>query len=136
MPAVFGILESSLYVADLERSEAFYRRVFGWPTKLGDDRMRALAMAEDRILLLFARGKSAAGDDTPRGRIPGHDGDGKLHVAFAVAEDTIEDWRKHLAEQGVEIISHVRPEQGGESLYFRDPDGHLIELATPNIWHL
>lgn len=136
MPAVLGILETSLYVADLDRSEQFYRRIFGWPTKIGDDRMRALAVAEDRILLLFARGRSAAGDDTPRGRIPGHDGDGKLHVAFAVAEDAIGGWRKHLAEQGVEIISRVKPKQGGDSLYFRDPDGHLIELATPSIWNL
>ena len=25
-------------------------------------------------------------------------------------------------------------ERGGQSIYFRDPDGHLVELATPGIW--
>ena len=24
--------------------------------------------------------------------------------------------------------------RGGESIYFRDPDGHLLELATPGLW--
>ena len=24
--------------------------------------------------------------------------------------------------------------RGGESIYFRDPDGHVLELATPGLW--
>ncbi len=24
--------------------------------------------------------------------------------------------------------------RGGRSIYFRDPDGHLLELATPGLW--
>jgi len=28
----------------------------------------------------------------------------------------------------------VKWSRGGESLYFRDPDDHLVELATPGIW--
>lgn len=136
MPAVTGILETSLYVADLGRSERFYRSVFGCPTKLGDDRMRALEVAKNQMLLLFAHGGSADGDDTPRGRIPGHDGSGTLHVAFAISENSINEWRAHLAGLKIEIISRVRPEQGGDSLYFHDPDGHVVELATPSIWSL
>jgi catechol 2,3-dioxygenase-like lactoylglutathione lyase family enzyme len=26
--------------------------------------------------------------------------------------------------------------RGGTSLYFRDPDGHLVELATPGLWSI
>ena len=136
MPTVCHILETSLYVADLDRSEQFYSRVFGCRTKLGDDRMRALDIAAGQMLLLFGRGKSTKGDDTPRGHIPGHDGVGSLHVALAIDADAVEAWRQHLAEQKIDIISRIRPEQGGESLYFRDPDGHLIELATPCIWNV
>lgn len=40
-------------------------------------------------------------------------------------------------EKGVALESQVhcgddRPQ--GDSLYFRDPDGHLVELITPGCW--
>ncbi|HEX8325547.1 MAG TPA: VOC family protein [Tepidisphaeraceae bacterium] len=136
MPSIRYILESALYVIDLDRSEQFYCSVLGLRTKMRDERMRALEIAAGQILLLFEIGKSKAGDDTPRGRIPGHDGSGTLHLALAIAESDVEPWRRHLADHKVEIVSEVRPEQGGCSLYFRDPDGHLLELATPGIWNV
>lgn len=43
-------------------------------------------------------------------------------------------WEQQLAEHGVEIEGRMRWEQGAESIYFRDPDGHLLELVTPGIW--
>lgn len=135
-PVIKGVLETSLYVADLDRSERFYQALFGWPTKLGDDRMRALSIDDRQFLLLFARGRSAEGEKTARGLIPGHDGAGSQHMALAISAQDVEPWRAELNRRGIEIVSHVRPEQGGDSLYFRDPDGHLIELATPSIWNL
>jgi catechol 2,3-dioxygenase-like lactoylglutathione lyase family enzyme len=39
-----------------------------------------------------------------------------------------------LAEHGVGIESEVQWDLGGTSLYFRDPDGHSVELATPGVW--
>ena len=35
---------------------------------------------------------------------------------------------------GLTIESEVRPEQGGRSLYLRDPDGHAVEFAERAIW--
>lgn len=136
MPLVSGILETAIYVDDLDRSEAFYHRLLGCPTKLADDRMRALAVGGGQILLIFARGKSVPGADTPGGHIPGHDGAGPLHLAFRIDPSEVDDWQSRLAKLGIHIISHVRPEQGGDSLYFDDPDGHVVELATANIWNL
>ena len=39
-----------------------------------------------------------------------------------------------LAEQGVETVGEYRWPRGGTSLYMRDPDGALVELATPGLW--
>jgi catechol 2,3-dioxygenase-like lactoylglutathione lyase family enzyme len=131
-----GILESALYVEDLERAAQFYEKLFGFSRLLSDKRMIALNVCESprQVLLLFRKGGSTEGATVPGGQIPPHDGSGQLHFAFAIEESDVETWRTKLQAQGVEIISEVRPPQGGLSLYFRDPDGHLAELATPRIW--
>ncbi|HEX5778765.1 MAG TPA: glyoxalase, partial [Xanthobacteraceae bacterium] len=35
---------------------------------------------------------------------------------------------------GIELESRVDWPRGGKSIYFRDPDGHLLEFATPGLW--
>jgi catechol 2,3-dioxygenase-like lactoylglutathione lyase family enzyme len=66
--------------------------------------------------------------------IPPHDGQGPLHMALAIPEQSLAAWETALATAGVAIESTVHWPRGSVSLYFRDPDGHLIELATPGLW--
>lgn len=135
MPTVNHILETALYVADLEESARFYEGLFGWPRLLEQERMVALAVGDtNQVLLLFRVGDSVGGEQTPGGFIPGHDGRGQLHVAFAISAEEVEPWKARLAERGVAVESINRPERGGTSIYFRDPDGHCLELASPGIW--
>ena len=132
-PPVVGLLESALYVADLDRSAEFYRRIFGFPLIFSEaNRMRALSVAGRQVLLLFRVGACTQPSPGSGGTIPPHDGSGNLHFAFAVAEDELQPWRDWLATNGVAIESEVKC--GGTSLYFRDPDGHLVELITPGCW--
>jgi len=138
MPSITGVLETALYVADLDRAEEFYRRVFDFPILISDQRMRALRVPGQnaqghQVLLLFRIGGSTEGESTPGGFIPPHDGHGKLHLAFSIAAEERDAWRNHLRENGVEIESEVQA-NNGQSLYFRDLDGHLLELATPGLW--
>lgn len=63
-----------------------------------------------------------------------HDGDGQLHLAFAIAADMVDQWRARLSESGIAIEEDRAWDRGGHSLYFRDPDGHLVELGSPGIW--
>lgn len=135
-PPLTGVLETALYVGDLARAERFYARLFGARTLLSEERMRALSIADRQVLLLFARGGSAGPNPVPGGTVPPHDGEGRLHVAFAVPADSLGVWERHLAALGVPVESRVRPPLGGTSLYLRDPDGHLVELATPGIWEI
>ena len=128
------VLETSLYVADLDASEKFYRDLFGWETLLSDDRIRALNVNDASVLLLFKRGGTTDGEEVPGGFIPPHDATGTIHLCFAIDKADLDNWHRVLESHNVEIISTVFPPRGGTSLYFRDLDGHLIELATPGVW--
>lgn len=134
MPQVRGIVESALYVADPAASAAFYHTVLGFPTLYSSDRLVAMAVADRQVLLLFRMGASAEPIETAGGVVPPHDGSGRLHVAFAVAPEELGAWRTRLERMGIAVECERTWERGGRSLYFRDPDGHLVELATPGIW--
>lgn len=127
-PPVNGIMETSLYVDDLPASVAFYQRVFGFAVNFTADRLVSLAVRPGHVLLLFTKQGSVT---LPRGA---HHGDGNLHLAFAVDAGQIEPWRAFLNAQGLVIEDEIRWDRGGISLYFRDPDGHLLEVASPGIW--
>jgi tRNA(adenine34) deaminase len=134
-PSVNGVLETALYVEDLERSIGFYSGLFDFPVIFEErPRMVALGVAAKHVLLLFTRGLSVKGGTAPGGRIPGHDGHGILHLAFAIDKSGVEPWESRLASQGIAVESKVTWPRGGASLYFRDPDGHSVELATPGLW--
>lgn len=134
MPALLGVLETALYVADLRRSVDFYRRVFGLRKLDGDDRFCAFEVPGRQVLLLFQTGGSADPIPLPFGTIPPHDATGQLHLAFSIAASELPTWEAHLHQHGIPIESRVRWPRGGNSLYFRDPDGHLVELATAGLW--
>lgn len=134
MPRLDGVLESALYVDDLPRARSFYVDTLGLSELFGDDRMCALDAGNRTLLLLFLRGATLKTVKLPGGTIPPHDGRGPLHVAFAIAENELEPWQLRLAEAGIEIEGATDWPRGGHSIYFRDPDGHLLELATPGLW--
>ena len=127
------ILETVLYCEDLARTAAFYQSLLNVSPMLTGDRLVALDAGGGTVLLLFQRGNSGA-LDTPGGLVPGHDGGGPVHLAFAIDADTVAAWEARLAELGIAIESRVRWDRGGESIYFRDPEGRSVELATPGLW--
>ena len=133
-PPLGGVLETSLYVDDLPRARAFYEDVLGLQPMVVDARIAAYPAAPGSVLLLFQRGTTEKPAELPGGIIPPHDGSGHLHYAFAVASDDLQAWEAHLAARGITIESRVDWPHGSRSLYFRDPDGNLVELATPGLW--
>jgi catechol 2,3-dioxygenase-like lactoylglutathione lyase family enzyme len=132
-PPVHRILETALYSEDLARTAAFYQTLLNATPMLSGDRLVALDAGEQTVLLLFQRGNSGP-LETPGGLVPGHRGDGPVHLAFAIDVADVAAWTSRLAELGIAIESRVEWPRGGVSLYFRDPDGRSVELATPGIW--
>jgi len=132
-PRVNGILETSLYVEHPARSVEFYRRVFGFEPIDPDqkegisDQTRLCPMrAGDRsVLLLFKRGATADTNAT-----------GAIHIAFGIARSELQAWEAWLSQLGIPIESRKTWAYGGEALYFRDPDGHLLEVVTPGVWSI
>jgi catechol 2,3-dioxygenase-like lactoylglutathione lyase family enzyme len=128
------VLETSLYVDDLSRAGRFYEETLGLQPVAQDNRMWALDCGPASVLLLFKRGGTLERIELPGGAIPPHDGAGPLHLAFAIDAGELPDWEERLASKGVEIEARMKWPRGGESLYFRDPDHHLVELTTPGVW--
>jgi catechol 2,3-dioxygenase-like lactoylglutathione lyase family enzyme len=129
-----AVIETSLYVDDLDRAARFYEDVLGLGVLTADRRFRAYDVGGRSVLLVFRRGETLETVRMPGGTIPPHGGHGPLHMAFAVSGEALPDWEERLHRHGIAIEGRTDWSRGGHSIYFRDPDGHLLELATPGLW--
>jgi catechol 2,3-dioxygenase-like lactoylglutathione lyase family enzyme len=136
MPNLDGVLETALYVDDLDRARRFYEQVLALSAIYQDSRLCAYAVGNRSMLLLFRRGSSVETVRLPGGTIPPHDGSGPLHIAFAISANELAQWEDQLRAHQVVIEGRTDWSRGGRSIYFRDPDGHLLELATPGLWSI
>jgi catechol 2,3-dioxygenase-like lactoylglutathione lyase family enzyme len=131
-PAVNGVLETSLYVQNVAQSLEFYQRVLGFELIAASDekitdqtRLCALRAGDRDVLLLFKKGGT-----------PDTDATGSIHVAFGIARSDLTAWEKWLRREGVAIEERKIWKYGGQALYFRDPDGNLLEVVTPGVWSI
>lgn len=134
MPKLSGVIETALYVDDFHRARGFYEEVLGLTALTSDSRFLAFDVGGRSVLLLFRRGSTLEPVHLPGGTIPPHDGSGPIHMAFAIATAEMAAWEKRLGEHDVAIEGRTDWPRGGKSIYFRDPDNHLLELVTPGVW--
>ncbi len=130
------VLESSLYVGDLDAAEVFYSEVLGLTLHSKLEARHVFFRCGSQMVLLFNPEATANPDLTPRG-LGSHGAHGPGHLAFGVGEGEIDRWRSRLRDHGVEVEQEV--DWGGtrgRSLYFRDPDGNSLEFATAALWGL
>ena len=123
------IFETVIYASDLVAAERFYTDVLGLEKYSGFG--VAVSFRLDRgVLLIFDPDQAIL----PNRGVPSHGPHGPGHLAFAARSDELDAWREHLRAHSVEIEMEVHWEQGGTSIYFRDPGGNSIELAPPTLW--
>lgn len=130
-----GILETVLYVDDLETAEDFYCCVLGLKKIFSVPKRQLVFKCGNGFLLLFNPGNTIRNRIHINGSaIPLHGARGAGHMAFRVPKQALKTWRQKLTEAGVGIESEVAWPSGATSVYFRDPSGNSLELATPDMW--
>jgi catechol 2,3-dioxygenase-like lactoylglutathione lyase family enzyme len=130
MDEIQAIIETGIYAEDLSAAEAFYRDVLGLVV-MGREAGRHVffRVGEASLLLVFNPEACRKGDV-----LPAHGASGPGHFALGVPAGSLDRWRRRLEEKGVVIEKEVTWPRGGQSLYFRDPAGNLVEIITPGIW--
>jgi catechol 2,3-dioxygenase-like lactoylglutathione lyase family enzyme len=132
-----AILESALYVTDLDAAEEFYSGVLGLDLLGKVDGRHLFFRCGDGVLLIFnAEATKVPPAPDARLKVPPHGTVGDGHLCFAANADEIALWRAHLEAKKIAIESEFDWPQGGRSIYIRDPSGNSIEFAEPRIWGL
>lgn len=132
MNEIEAVIETGIYVDDLERTEAFYQDVLGLAV-IGKepDRHVFFRVGQGNVLLAFNATATLRGD-----MLPAHGARGPGHFALGIAVADFDAWRDRLLAHGVVIEKYMQWPRGGLSLYFRDPAGNSVELITPSCWGL
>ena len=125
-----GLHHITAICSDLERTTSFYRDVLGLAlVREGhnddDPDARHFWFGEPGGGLLVSFMEYPALE-------PGRVGVGSTHhFAFAVgSSDELDAWRDHLRSRDIQCTD-VFDRGGLRSIYLRDPDGHILEIATP-----
>lgn len=131
MKPIESVLETILYSTDLHSAHAFYSGVLGL-SPLGEPSQLAAGfrVSDTHVLLIFnPEISSQQGRD-----VPSHGAIGAGHIALRIQQEDFEDWQARLKEHSVEVEQLHEWEQGGRSIYCRDPAGNSIELIDRDIW--
>jgi len=126
-----SIKETCLYVSNLKRTKEFYLDALGFELISYVKDRHIFFRVGPSILMCFLSRKTRKPEDT----VPPHYGYGKLHLAFECLSEEYEAWKTKLENAELEIAGEqVREENGRRSFYFRDPDGHLLEVVEEGAW--
>ena len=132
---VAGVLETCIYAEDLEAAEAFYRSVLGLEAFQKAPGRHVFFYCGPHAVFLVFNPEATVRSDMKLG-VPTHGAAGPGHVTFSIREIEMTDWREHLGSEGIAIEKEVDWPGGGRSIYFRDPAGNSVELASARIWRL
>lgn len=132
---IHGILETCLYATNLNETEEFYRNLPGIDLIAKEvDRHLFFRCGNSMLLIFNPLHTSTIQSDIKGDKIPLHGVTGEGHIAFAVSQDELPKWKRHLQDFSIAIESEVTWPNDSTSVYFRDPAGNSLELVSPSIW--
>ena len=129
MALVNQILETCIYVSDIEKAAVFYEALLDLEPHSIDVNRHVFFKISNSMFLLFNP------DETKKGGVlPAHGATGQGHIGFAIGHDELDFWRVRLRNLNIPVeLEFVWP-SGGKSIYFRDPFMNSVELATSDTW--
>ncbi|MEL7300050.1 MAG: VOC family protein [Pseudomonadota bacterium] len=128
-----AILETALYVDDLDTAHAFYAGVLGLDEVLHvPGRHRFYGCGPGMLLLFIAEATREMTGPLP---VPTHGADGPGHLCLRVPRAELDTWVVRLTSEGIEIEADFEWPTGARSIYCRDPAGNSIEFAEPALWN-
>ena len=123
------IKETSLYVQDLERTELFYHQKLGLKLISLQEGRHIFFKAGSSVLLCFLANVTKNDD-----KLPPHYGKGQIHLAFEVAREDYQAAKEKIQSKDITIEHEQHWYDDFYSFYFRDPDGHSLEVVQENMW--
>lgn len=131
-----GILETALYVDDLDAAEAFYGGVLGLEKVLRAGSRHVFFRCGQGILLIFNPAETINPSSPDALPVPPHGAIGPGHACFRMSGEAIDRMVEKLNKAGITIESDFRWKNGARSIYFRDPAGNSLECAEPKLWNI
>ena len=131
-----AVLESALYVEDLQKAEAFYGGILGLDLVGKVEGRHVFFSCGNSIVLLFNAAATRVAAVNAHLPVPVHGASGQGHLCFRATSDEMDQWITRLESQGVAIEADFIWPAGGRSIYFRDPSGNSLEFGEPKIWGL
>ena len=128
------ILESAVYVDDLDKAAAFYGGILGLEEIRRGGNRHIFYRSGAGVLLLFNPEETKVPPEADQLPVPPHGTTGPGHLCFRATAEELVAWQRHLEDNGVAIESEVEWPNGGRSIYFRDPAGNSLEFAEARIW--
>ena len=130
---ITGLHHVTLLCADVERSAAFYRDLLGMG--LVERARNPDDPNAEHLVFASADGGTMVTVMAYPELEEGWVGRGSTHhFALGVeSDDELSAWRDYLRSRGVEVTD-VHDRGRFRSIYLRDPDGHLVEIATAWVW--
>lgn len=124
------VLETCLYVQDIARTKDFYAADLGLALYSEAEGRQVFFKLPDGGMLLFFKGSETSKEGQGP---PSHHAEGPQHLAFEVSKEDYPKWKVRIS--GATALIHEQTWKNDvRSFYFRDPDGHLVEICEPGMW--